>query len=66
MILADHYRSPLEAEAALEELAPAGDHEPYTLFAASYARMAMGQADAVPTGIAQLQKHPQRPPYLGQ
>lgn len=65
MVMADHYRSPHEAHSLLPEWQNcAGD--PYALFAATYARMALGEAQAVPLGIQELQKIGRRPQYLGQ
>lgn len=65
MVMADHYRSPHEAQAVLQEWqSSAGD--PYALFASTYARLALGEAQAVPIGIQELQKISQRPLYLGQ
>lgn len=67
MILADHYRSAPEAhEALIAGAGVCGDADPYAVYAAAYARMALGEVQAVPAGIQKLQKIHHRPHYLGQ
>lgn len=69
MVLADHYCSAPEAYEVLASAAKSCEgyaKDPYAIYAATYARMALGEVSAVPLGIQELQKISRRPQYLGQ